>query len=440
MKLYYAFLCSMAMIFAACASNSAPMYIQNSSDYTSFDIDYHDIDNVVKKFTQSLIKSKFIQKHKKDKKAIIAISDVINLTKEHIDTEFLSRKIIRSLNDYEQIILTNAIAGSGSKKDNLIENSRKLLNDENFNQHSTREKGRLIAPQYSLTGKIIKKTKNIGDNQRVDYQFLFVINDLDSGLELWSDEVIIMKVIQKEQVKHYSTINTESQKDEIKAYKIKPTKQAKKGIFGAILEADVGTGSGNANMQPIPYTFSPKSEGSIYIDDNEILSIYPYLLRAGLFYKRDSGIYIEGSFLYGGYNAKIESYFIDCVRNDSRHCYMSNTNMQDITFSHRLMGWGARLGYNYTSPEFSLIGYVGGGQLIDKGSNMKINQITRIRNISLENTYPFWEIGAMMTYKDKFFIDISYRHILDIDTSKSWATIGSLNLGVGLMFSSRLFE
>ena len=100
-----------------------------------------------------------MKKHYADKKAVMAISIIENLSDEKIDTEFISHKLIRRLSSYEQIVLTNAVAGSGAKADSMIEDSRKLTENDNFNQYTTKEKGRIVSTRIQPKRKNHKKHK-----------------------------------------------------------------------------------------------------------------------------------------------------------------------------------------------------------------------------------------------------------------------------------------
>ena len=136
-------------------------------------------------------------------KKVIVISEIENLTDEDIDIELLSRKLVRQIRNSKKFILTNAISGSGSKTDKMIRESRKLRNDEEYNQYTTKEKGNLRAPDYSLSGKITQRTKSIGKKVRVDYQFLAVLSDLKTGIVLWDDDTNIPKKIAKKKLQEY---------------------------------------------------------------------------------------------------------------------------------------------------------------------------------------------------------------------------------------------
>ncbi|MGX2971159.1 penicillin-binding protein activator LpoB [Helicobacter sp. T3_23-1059] len=190
---------SFLFLLASCASK--PKYITDSSDYTSFGIDYHDIEMMIDDNVASFLSSDFVKNL--EGKKVIVISEIENLTDEDIDIELLSRKLVRQIRNSKKFILTNAISGSGSKTDKMIRESRKLRNDEEYNQYTTKEKGNLRAPDYSLSGKITQRTKSIGKKVRVDYQFLLVLSDLKTGLVLWDNEEIISKVIAKEKLQEY---------------------------------------------------------------------------------------------------------------------------------------------------------------------------------------------------------------------------------------------
>ena len=77
----------------------------------------------------------------------------------------------------------------------MIDTSRGIRDDAEFNQYTTIEQGELIAPELSLSGKIVQKNTRVSTSeQRIDYYFLLTLVDLKSGLVLWDDEVNIIKL------------------------------------------------------------------------------------------------------------------------------------------------------------------------------------------------------------------------------------------------------
>lgn len=479
------------LMLALAHAKKSPQYITDSKDFSSIGIDRHDIESVVEKVSTKLLESSFVRELQGQK--ILAIADLRNLTQEDIDVEFLSRKITRTLRKSKKFTLTNAIAGSGSSTDSLITDSRKLTKDKRFNQYTTQEDGTLLAPNYSLSGKIIERRKSVGDKVRVDYDFLFVLTDLKSGRVVWDDEENIAKAIDKSQVARFSKLGAgtcqggdaiacereaqaaldssdyESAQELFKqacdlgnrqacenaAYIKRTLKEQKKqekkakaqamgGRFGLSVGADVGFGGGSANMAPTPYSSKPTTssgsssgKGFIHYTDGEyskdISSVY--MLKAGLWYRQKNGIYLSADVLYGGFQTKTSDspYQFTCTGNSYGYCSWEGVDITGLKFDHKLFGGGARVGYAISSSDNSLalVGFVGGGALKDVGSSMK-SVGGYVINQKLDNLFPFWEIGLMLSFK-YVSLETSYRHLLNGKDDKSWASIGAFNVGVGFL-------
>lgn len=499
-------------------ARKSPQYITDSKDFSTIGIDRHDIEAVVEKTTRKLLESSFVRELQGQK--LLAIADLRNLTEEDIDVEFLSRKITRTLRKSKKFTLTNAIAGSGSSTDNLLTDSRKLTKDKRFNQYTTQEDGTLLAPDLSLSGKIIQRTKSVGDRVRVDYDFLFVLTDLKSGRVVWDDEENIAKAIDKSQVARFSKLGAGScdggdvlacereaqaaldvadykraqeifhqacklgskqacenrnqvkkdiknlnkyykrQKKEQEKAIMRTHKEAKRqarierreenghgwscivneevGCFGISIGAEIGMGGGTANMVPLPYSYNDYNgvKHGLIIYDNKTpfkdLATWPYMLRAGIYYKQKTGIYLAANVLYGGYtyNAADSSLAFDCTATGDYTCIQINS----LDFTHKLFGGGARIGFVSADTEgFTSIGmFIGGGALKDVGSTMK-TQGTFIIKEELGNTFPFWEIGAIVTMGELISLETSYRHLFNGKDDKSWASIGAFNIGLGFL-------
>ncbi|KAA8709109.1 penicillin-binding protein activator LpoB [Helicobacter canis] len=485
-------ICAGALLVLALAqAKKSPYYITDSKDFSTIGIDRHDIEAVVEKTTRKLLESSFIRELQGQK--LLAIADLRNLTEEDIDVEFLSRKITRTLRKSKKFTLTNAIAGSGSSTDNLLTDSRKLTKDKRFNQYTTQEDGTLLAPDLSLSGKIIQRTKSVGDRVRVDYDFLFVLTDLKSGRVVWDDEENIAKAIDKSQVARFSKLGAgtcqggdaiacereaqaaldssdyESAQEllkqacdlgnrqacenaaylkralkEQKKQEKKARKQARGGRFGLSVGADVGFGGGSANMAPVPYVSKPTTssgsssgKGFIHYTDGEYSKDISsaYMLKAGLWYRQKNGIYLSADVLYGGYQAKTydSPYQFTCTGNSYGYCSWEGVDITGLKFDHKLFGGGGRVGYAIANDDNSsaLVGFVGGGALKDIGSSMK-SVGGYVINQKLDNLFPFWEIGLMLSFK-YVSLETSYRHLFNGKDDKSWASIGAFNVGVGLL-------
>lgn len=191
----YILLLIFIFIFIGCASKTEYVSLEDSKEYTSTGLDYHDIANAADQSVKSLLSSAYAKKITTERPKVLVISDVINDTMQMIDTEQLTRKVTRDMRNSGKFVLTLTMGGSGVSKDNMIDTARDARDSDEFNQYTTIEKGELIAPELSLSGKIIQKnTKVSSSKQRIDYYFLLTLTDLKSGLVFWDDEVNIIKV------------------------------------------------------------------------------------------------------------------------------------------------------------------------------------------------------------------------------------------------------
>ncbi len=183
-------------------------YIENSSNYTSFGIDHHDIEKVVLNSAKSLLSSHFTQSIKE--KRLLAISNISNQTQEDIDTELMARALIRHIRQSQKFTLSDIAMENNTNAEKMLQTSRNLRQNPLYNQRTTQEDGTLLAPEIALSGKIIQRSKNLDKIQRIDYIFLFTLTDLKTGKILWDYEETISKVADKILAQNYISQNIKS--------------------------------------------------------------------------------------------------------------------------------------------------------------------------------------------------------------------------------------
>ncbi|CRF49153.1 hypothetical protein HHE03_07500 [Helicobacter heilmannii] len=167
----------------------------NDKKYATAGLDYQDVEDAAKTAVASMLQSHDVQSLQG--KQVIAVSDVINDTMQHFDTEQLTQMVIQTLKDKVQgkFYVTRAIAGSGGGEDKMIDRARKLRNNDEYNQETTKEKGTLRAPDLSLSGKVIQRNARVSSSkQRIDYIFILRLASIKSGLDVWSQEFPITKL------------------------------------------------------------------------------------------------------------------------------------------------------------------------------------------------------------------------------------------------------
>jgi len=182
-------------IFIAGCSKEAPRYVgvdnPDVQSVISMGLDRQDFEKAAGDAVESLLRSGVL--NKPNGKYVVAISRVINDTTHRIDTDLLIKKIRISLLNSGKAVVTSAISANGND-DQLVYDTRDLREDDEFDISTIADKGTLLAPELSLSGKIIQQTKRVDKNALVDYYFQLTLTDLKTGLAIWEDETIVAKV------------------------------------------------------------------------------------------------------------------------------------------------------------------------------------------------------------------------------------------------------
>ncbi len=127
-------------------------------------------------------------------RSVVVISRVSNDTMQRIDTDLLIKKIRVELLNSGRFVVTTAI-GPGAAEDTMAMQTRQLRGSAEFNQGNVARTGQMVAPDLSLSGKIIQLNRRLGDGtQRVDYSFQLTVTDIRTGLAFWEGESPISKL------------------------------------------------------------------------------------------------------------------------------------------------------------------------------------------------------------------------------------------------------
>lgn len=156
-------------------------------------LDREDFEKTAEIMIDSMLNDPAFANIQPGQRKVIAIGKIINDTPQRIDTDKLISKITIALRKSGKFVLTTAVAAGGAR-DEMSEAVRELRDNDEFNQNTISNKGTLVAPDFSISGKIRQdnvKLKN-GDIQ-AEYFFYLSVTDLNSGLAYWEDERTIDK-------------------------------------------------------------------------------------------------------------------------------------------------------------------------------------------------------------------------------------------------------
>lgn len=124
---------------------------------------------------------------------VIAMGNVVNDTMQRIDTDQLTRKIRSNLLRSGRFVTTTAVGANGPE-DSMTEQVRELQNSSLFNQDTVQQNNTAVAPDYSMSGKIIQRNLRVDKRtQQTEYYFQLVMTDLKTGLAFYEGETAIIK-------------------------------------------------------------------------------------------------------------------------------------------------------------------------------------------------------------------------------------------------------
>lgn len=184
---------SSVLLLVACGGTT-PVRVDTGNDTagTVMGLDYRDFEDAAANMVASMLSSGAVSKPEGGR-YVLAISRVTNDTMQRLDTDQLVKKMRVELLRSGKVVVTTAVSGNGAE-DAMSYQARELRGNDEFDQDRVAGKGQMVAPDYSLSGKIIQRNNRIDSrNTQVDYYFQMTLTDIDTGLAYWEDEVPIIK-------------------------------------------------------------------------------------------------------------------------------------------------------------------------------------------------------------------------------------------------------
>lgn len=180
------------IVTTGCATETTTIDVVHDDGKPVMALDYRDFAQAASEMLQSMLSSGAMKKPGGGR-YVVATGRVVNDTMQRIDTDQLMAKIEEELLNSGQVVMTSAVGGKGAS-DQLVHETRKLRDSEEFDQNTVGAKGTLIAPELSIAGKIFQRNLRYDNNrQQVEYYFQLQVTDLKTGLRFWQKETIIGK-------------------------------------------------------------------------------------------------------------------------------------------------------------------------------------------------------------------------------------------------------
>ena len=158
-------------------------------------LDYRDFNQAASEMIQSMISAGALKKPGGGR-YVMTTGRITNDTMQRIDTDQLMAKIEEELMNSGQVVMTSAVGGKGAPDEMIYEmrDIRDSATGDEFQQDTLAGKRTLIAPELSISGKILQRNLRYDSNrQQVEYYFQLRVTDLTTGLRFWQKESLIGK-------------------------------------------------------------------------------------------------------------------------------------------------------------------------------------------------------------------------------------------------------
>jgi uncharacterized protein (TIGR02722 family) len=196
MKTYFAIAMVLAVgLVVGCQPDTQNVDVANDSGKAVMELDYRDFDKAATELVQSMLSSGVFKKQD-GSRYVVTTAKVMNDTMQRIDTEQLTFKIEQELMNSGQVTMTAAVGGKGAPDEMTYQmrDVRDSSKSDEFKQSTMPGKGQLIAPELSISGKILQRNVRYDSStQQVEYYFQLRVAEISSGLVTWQKETLMGK-------------------------------------------------------------------------------------------------------------------------------------------------------------------------------------------------------------------------------------------------------
>ena len=183
---------TLLLVLCGCQTTTSNIDMNNDQRGAVMGLDYRDFESAASDMVDDMLSSGVLDKPGGGR-YVLAISRVLNDTMQRIDTDQLIKQMRVALLRSGKVVVTTAVGANGPE-DRLAMDARELRSSGEFNQQTVAAKGQMIAPEYSLSGKIIQRTVRVSKStQTAEYYFQLTMTDINTGLAFWEGEKIMGK-------------------------------------------------------------------------------------------------------------------------------------------------------------------------------------------------------------------------------------------------------
>ena len=188
--------CALCLALCAGCTETRVIDTTNQREVSSMqhvmELEYRDWTNTAENMTKSMIESGALNSQQKP---VIAVANILNDTQQRFDTDILIKKFRSTLLKSGKAQIATIFSGEDTTSNKV----RDLRDNIEYAQNTIANKGTLVAPNMSLSGKMLQRNMKLqsgwlsSNDTRVEYYLQLTLTDLKTGLSVWEDEQPIIK-------------------------------------------------------------------------------------------------------------------------------------------------------------------------------------------------------------------------------------------------------
>lgn len=190
---------ALCAVLAACGGTSV-VDLDNAQEVSAMqnvmELEYRDWTSTAEKMTKSMLTSGAFSRVKNP---VIAMGTIKNDTMQRFDTDILTKKIRSTLVNSGRAQVATSFRNNKAAEDETTYAMRQTRDNAEYDSSTIAQKGTLVAPNMSLSGKMIQRNLKLESgwfssvDTRVEYYLQLTLTDLKTGLSVWEDEQPIVK-------------------------------------------------------------------------------------------------------------------------------------------------------------------------------------------------------------------------------------------------------
>lgn len=178
------------LMFLYSCSNGT-VYQQSSDNSASISFSVQDQKKLVQELAEELLSNEQFKQIIGDGRPTLLIDKIKNKTSEHIDTESITDSLKTN------IVRGRLFSVVSRDSTNLLAKEASLSQSGLTDSQRATKLGRLWGAKYVMYGNFSSIVNYVGKEKQVYYKFTLILQNIETGEEVWIDEADVNKVYKK---------------------------------------------------------------------------------------------------------------------------------------------------------------------------------------------------------------------------------------------------